>query len=585
MISRLIRLVSSALVIVSVVFAWAVYFSAPSQAQAVTLSPKELFFYDAEGRKQPLPFLPKLTIQYINSSDVLGEMGENSPITVITNRFRERSSLLPLSVIRADSALLTWTVSFLPNTSFEELMTALSAVREPGVVEVAPVFLVERRVVSIDGIAIDMKTELSSQRVESFLKGVLGNVAIKNVRVETDKAVVRFEGFFFSGTKIPLDILTLTNLLNGNEDAKLWLTRARPNFIFLDEPLSVSLSVSPVTGTVGEERTVVLTVRVRDSTITVNEDVLPVFGEGNFAPSIGDSLPDSAFFVVSKNPVKRRFSDEFGDVIERRWTFYLFAAEKEWTVAPVAIFYKQGNENKTVRTASYTFATLLHTAQSIDVKDMPTPQLLPRAETFLSQVMKTDPDSFSADLPKYWFDVILGGKEHATLTRTAKIAGMLLLLLGVLLFAAQFMRARMGLRDGVKERQKIAHELSELKNTYREGRLSLKADYSPETMLANLETNIGKAFRVVFLDVPGKQFSLQLIMENAPAGSALKEFITGNTELLKKIFETINKRHAAHCLLSDGEYEVLMARASQLFESLLSQYQKKEAPVPSAREV
>lgn len=315
------------------------------------------------------------------------------------------NELAPLSrgQVKGDGSALV--LGFDESIPLAEIVRKINKAHTPTVVEARPVFWVNNIEAVADGVVVEPKTPLTELELRNRIARF---GAFEILKSEADGGGWIF---FTDGIAPPLNLFILTNLIH--KDA--WVKRARLHFRYLHDPIVSEFRVEPISGTVGEPRKFIWTIRIFDPKIKLNEQMLPSFGEGRFMPI--QLVPAQYGPPVITPPAHYLFRagkrERFPDVVGKRsrtitfvWHFAHYALG-EWTVGPQSVAYEKDGVSGT--TASGT-AKLVVTSLIGDlaIDDMPPPAILRLPERNISE-----PNIELLPLPVYLFDRWTKNPEHA----------------------------------------------------------------------------------------------------------------------------------------------------------------------------
>lgn len=374
---------------------------ASEQLKPRIVSREELYYFSADGLRTPLRLAPSVIVRF------RGPRGVNSAKHM--ERYAPRLTRDLVGVYtKADFAL-----EFIPNQDTSELTRTLQRMSIDPILDGAPVFVVDGMEAVVDGIYITTTTPLSLNTVRSALKEHFGeDMELHEITPENGTWHVSFKNLFFLGDKkVPLHVLSLTNLIHTSKDL-VWVKRAYPKFAFLHAPVIATVSVTPVSGTVGEKRTVVLGLRIfgNEGDVVIGETDIPEFMlQGAFVPKSNGQPPQVSFIEIS-NPQKTE-RERVGPnewYMEHRYKVGLYAPETEWKIEGFQIPYQYRGISRVTNTGTTTFFTRPHLDGKYKLSDMPEAMRFP----------KSKPPALSPAPPtpeKAWFDVVakpIGGRTN-----------------------------------------------------------------------------------------------------------------------------------------------------------------------------
>ncbi|MDP3734805.1 MAG: hypothetical protein Q8R39_00025 [bacterium] len=463
----------------------------------------DLYYFNAQGAKTPLALAPKVIVRLhkdIGRQDTQ-EKTLKARLSVV-QAFSDEFSGIGISVMDNSPVGTVYLLEFLPNTSTEHILTVVRAIAGNTGVEVAPVFIVEHREALIGGVILTPRLALEASFIEEEFKRLFEGALLRQIAQKEKTFSVYFqELFFFAGSRMPLSLLGLANMAHAMSLDLPWLEKASLEFVFLSNPVVVSMYVEPLTGTIGEVRTLSLSVTVyNDPDIVLDESIFPRFGEGTFAPMFsGNVIPPDAFFRVVGEKERIPYSDSRRTTITHRWRFMLYVPAKEWVLQQRTIVYKKGGVSEEVRVQPVTFITLAHTLSGITILDIPAPLPLEAPEFSIATVPEPT-------VPRYWFGERM--PRPLSVGYAGLIAGTVCVLSVVLLWARAAFPRKQTLPDETR-RASYAERIRHLKKD---------ADF-----YSGLEEVLAAALRAVLPALP-RRFSFAAtreLMENDVEAEAL----------------------------------------------------------------
>ena len=349
----------------------------------------EDLFYFKDDTKVPAPLAPKVLIR--STKEGLTELERASLMKELSASFSAIGVTEEKNSPLGEVSFLT----FFPDISQDRILEIVREISSMEHMQAAPVFIVENREAVVSGIVIEPKLYVQPAFIESELNRMFGAQVRQISRKESASVVLFKELFFFSKTKMPLNVLGLANIAHVNNDGP-WIKRVEPNFWFLSESISVSMWVYPLTGTISQERTLSLAVTFYDPATKFDEQLVPLFGKGSFAPQSENKFPPDTFFKILENQERQEYVNSRGKTILFRWRFKLFVPKKEWTISAQKIFYEGKNSGEVVSNVT-TFVTLAHTGMGIAIADIPAtrPIVAPQPKILVSPPVV---------VPTFWFD-------------------------------------------------------------------------------------------------------------------------------------------------------------------------------------
>ena len=370
--------------------------------QEHVVSRSEFYYYDNNKLRKPLQLSRSVALRLLDQKPVeerdryLKQLGS---VTV-----REIGQLYP----RAHFAL-----DYMPTQNQDARVATIKRLAADPSIEVAPIFTVDGMDAVVDGIYLQTVTPMSRETVVRALEKYFGNgIGIHEVTPAAGLWHISFRRLFFlNGEKLPLHVLSLANLLQSS-DALPWVKRAYPKFAFLTTPVIASISVYPMSGTVGEERTVVLGFRVFGRTsndVVIDDTDIPEFRQGKLVPLFVGKPPQESFIEVIKGPVKEKLRQVGPNewYFEHRYTFFLGAPESEWVFPMFTIPYMYRGERKQMTIPSMTFFIRPHLDAGYALQDIPQALTLPVKE--FPGFTQAEPTPIHA-----WFDPVadvIGGRK------------------------------------------------------------------------------------------------------------------------------------------------------------------------------
>lgn len=353
---------------------------------------RDLYYYDANGTMVQLDLAPKLLIRF--RSDASKEK---------RNQFlAEVSSVIKNEELSDSSRVL---VEFDKSVKSEQLLEMANKISRSGLAEASPVFFKENIEAVIEGITVESKTALTSDKIQERMKKY-GDFSLRQTISENGAWI-----FLLDDVKPPLNILALINLTHNDS----WMRRAYPRFRFLHDPIVASIVVEPVSGTVGEVRTVTFAIKVFDPAIKLLEDQLPQFGVGLFMPIQGNitspssiKYPPGYLFEVLGDSIK------YPVKIEKRsrtyttlWKFKNHALG-EWIIPPQPVSYSKNGVENEIKSSGFTMIVNSQIG-SLQIADMP----VPRALIHPVEKLASTPDLVLSPVPSYWFDAWVSDGKNA----------------------------------------------------------------------------------------------------------------------------------------------------------------------------
>ncbi len=487
----------------------------------VFITADDLYTYNEEDMKIPVGVAPKIIIRFLTPTTDEERTAFIQQYTAISTK--------DASNVYGEGA---YELRFLPNTSVDDILKKIRDITNSGIAEATPVFIVARREAVIEAVEITPTTQISSIFIEEEVRRLFRGINIHQVSREKGKFIFVFKDlFFFTGTDMPLNLLSFSNLLSARDDI-VWLQNASPRFRFLSEEIVATLDVVPSTGTIGEKRKVVLTINIYSPEISVNENLLPSFGNKNFLPRSSNGSIQSAFFNLLGKRSFESYDDSYRKSIVLTWPFSLYAPEKEWVIGAQEIPYKKGDDRLKISSGEATFFVLSHTETDTEINDIPPPSVLQVGNFTVGQTVSQD------SFPSYWFDEvaeIAGGynKMLATSKIITRISGITIALVAFIafLFMVKARRHAHSTQINLNEETIRAkcRRAQELSSTVTE-------------CYALLEQTVGEVLHQVFPVLPVR-FSYSLVKELQDKTECFKET---EMEKLTAFAKCFNSRHASN---------------------------------------
>jgi len=346
-------------------------------------SPQDFYFSDASGRVEKLVLYPKIFVRF-KSAEAVGN-------------FDKVFAKLPAVKTKESTKYpgATLSVSFAENLNSEDLLKVVRDINASGLAEARPVFLVENIEVVVDGFFVEPRTFVTAASLEKRMK-IYGEfeAIIEQAPSLLENGLFRFK---ILNIKEPLNIFLLMNFARQDN----WVKRAYPEFMFLHEPITASFSVDPPSGTIGEERRLILEVKIFDPAIKLRDDLMPGFGAGKFVPMVDAKLPPSHLFEAVGEKTKDESVTERGRVIKITWRFKQFSVGlAQISDQPVPVPYeKNGSLEKTnALTVRLATASLV---KDMDIQEMPAAKILKPINLGIASASVKP-----VLLPVYWFDFL-----------------------------------------------------------------------------------------------------------------------------------------------------------------------------------
>ncbi|MDO8591145.1 MAG: hypothetical protein Q7R65_04190 [bacterium] len=352
------------------------------EKKPVTWQLRDFYYYDANGIMVQLYLAPKLLVRFrsYEAKEKRSQfLAEFSPVA---------EQEYPADAFRM---LIEFDASIKP----DRLIEVANKILRSGLAEASPVFFNENIESVIEGITVEPKTILTSDRLQERMKKY-GDFSMRQTISENGAWI-----FLLDDIKPPLNILALINLMHNDS----WVRRASPRFKFLHDPIIASIVVEPVSGTVGEVRTITFTIKVFDPAIKLLEDQLPQFGVGLFMPIQGNITPSSIkyppgyLFEVMGDPIKHPVRmEKRSRTFAISWKFKHHALG-EWTISSQPVSYSKNGVESEIKSSGFTMVVNSQIG-SIQIMDMP----IPRTLIYPVEKPTPTPDLTLPPIPSYWFD-------------------------------------------------------------------------------------------------------------------------------------------------------------------------------------
>lgn len=517
----------------------------PKEAEERIVAREEFYYYDAKNLRVPLPMTRRVALHFVSQKtdeEMAGYVKTWSPTDT-----EFISGVYP----RADMML-----GYLPTVELSDMVLTLKKMTTDQSVEVAPVFLVDGMMAVVDGIYIETAGNLSRDTIVSGLKSVFGTDAlIHEVTEEGALWHVSFKRLFFLGDKrLPVHVLSVANILSQSSKVT-WVKRAYPKFAFLRDPVYAEIRVTPVSGTVGEERTATLAVRVfgKPGDVVIDETMIPEFKQPPNYILRADGKPPHESFIdlhggVVKIPLRQVGPNEW--YFEHRQVFGLYAPEPEWVISGVVIPYTYKGTKKTATIAPVTFFVRRHLDEKYKLEDFPPPYELPDVGSVSGA--PTPPT-----VAPSWYDPIarrFGGLGSAGLFWTTTFIAATLGVFGIVVVAMPWYRTFRGAR--LERTRQEALEFLLQRET--ESMLQCaKTESDPLRALQICSEAVSMLLHARFSALPEYNVTFQHIKEvilNEDDRSVLRE-IERDAELAT-LFEAMDVRHAPLYAKANSEVHV-----------------------------
>ncbi len=509
------------------------------------VSLEDFYFFNKDGKKTPLALAMKVILRFTTPQT-------DEELAVFW------SNLGSIEQQRLSSSDI-FEVSFLPTEDPDTLLWKMKEVFRSGKADIAPVFIVFGREAIIDGVVITPSTVVSVPFMEKSLKRIFGNISFHQFTARGKGWHVAFSDLFFlKNAKDPLHALSFGNILRTSREAP-WVKAVSPSFRFLGDAFTAKIAVSPLTGTIGEERTVSLTLTLLNSAdsekIRVEESLLPDFGEGDFVPKFGTTPPPSSFFKVTGGNARREEKEAFGKTITYSWRFVLYAPESEWAIPGQKITYLLGEEPREAESVRATFFTLSHVKAAL--QDMPLARSFPRnvARTALSsqeRPLSLPPSHFLDSLVR-----VSGGEAQAKIFGAIMFAAVLLSL-GIF-FVREMARADVSATPS-ETLWDDARILAACRNA---GSFEGSAAYGAFARI------VAGLLHSVVPELPKEEFSLEQVKRCMEEHARVRALFSGEPfSLMQELAGILNSQYALDASLSADEKEKIEGIIMRLKETL-----------------
>lgn len=355
---------------------------------------EEFYYYDAHKMRTPLAMSRSFALKFKAHESALGMSHEEYLKRYRPNEIKKISGIYQ----RAEYQLI-----YMPTTTVVEMVATIKRATNDANLDVAPVFIVDGMEAVVDGIYIEIATPVSREFILKSLEARFGRDAlIHELTPEGTLWHVSFSKLFFlGGEKHPLNMLVVANILS-NSDAFVWIKRAFPKFHFLRNPVLASLTVTPVSGTVGEKRMATLAIQIfgKPNEVVIADTDIPEFFQGKFTPLYGGKPPEEPFRQLmgafEKRPKRQVGPNEW--LIEHAYGFGLHAPEKEWTFSGMEIPYTYKGKPLKAEVTQVTFLVRPHLDEKFSLDDAP-------EAPFLSMAVFPGFSGKKPEAAQRWFDV------------------------------------------------------------------------------------------------------------------------------------------------------------------------------------
>lgn len=531
--------------------------SDPENARIV--SQQEFYFYGDNKLRIPLTLSRKAVVRF--------SVEKNKKNTEEKKEYLKKYSPIELESISGVYPRAEYVLGYLPIIDVKTMVGTIKKLSADKALEVAPVFIVDGMDAVVDGIYLETVTPMSRGSVLAAIKNVFGGDAmIHEITPEGGVWHISFKPLFFLGDKnLPLHTLSLANFLERSPKL-FWVKHAYPKFALLRDPVIASIAVTPVTGTVGEERTITLSIRIFGKTadeVVVDEKSIPDLKQGKFIPLFDGKPPQDLFFDVRKTFAKeaRRQVGPNEWYIERKYNIGLYAPETEWTIAGVEFAYKYKDKKMSARVSPVTFFVRPHLDDKYKLSDIPMAYLMP------TLVFSSAPPLLSAAKDE-WFDPLarmIGGHERLSLV--ALLAG-IMSTLALFTFLALYVRERIAMAEAGRPKCRVwsAIELDLVLG---------KSETTEDSQVAyrQLHDALSTLLHQRFPEVPTRNATFQHLKELADGVPAMFSAGTEQFPDLEELFEDLERRHAPGFLdipreLLQSNLASIKARIRQLADVL-----------------
>lgn len=404
-----------------------------SYAQTSEYIVEDLYFYDETDKVRQLGPTNKVLVVFISPAAIVKRRAVSPATTEKMIAFLAEYPATYGGLIMHGgnhAAILEFT-----RASESETLSFIDDISRTGEAKAYPIVLLENREAIADGVVVETKIPLTGQQLEGFLtQRGYGEFSIRQI-VQAGRAW----HIYFSEIKSPLNIYVLANLLHKDE---IWIEKAYPHFSFLEDPLVATISVSPLTGTLGELRHLTLALRLFSPEIIIDETILPMFGEGDFIPKYRTTVPPrNVLFDIAEGPIRTEGLDARGRTITYEWDFYLYSVH-DWEIGSQIILYERDGVPYESKTVPYFFS--VNTLIGPMVLPIPHPRtlLLPPQEQMVPPEIV---------LPVYWFDRYVQSPKQVSVYGIALGSGVflvVLLLAGILVYSKHRQARRQSLEEG-----------------------------------------------------------------------------------------------------------------------------------------
>jgi hypothetical protein len=469
-----------------------------SEPNARIVSEQEFYFYNSNKMRVPLPVSQKAMVRFAS----VQKTGDEK------TAYLKKYSPIEIESITAFYPRAEYTLGYLPTVDMKTMVGTIKKLSADQALEVAPVFIVDGMEAVVDGIYIETATPMSRETIMSAIKNAFGSDAmIHEITPVGGLWHVSLRRLFFLGEKgLPLHALSLANFLSTSNKI-VWVKRAYPKFAFLRAPLVASVAVTPMSGTVGETRTIVLAIRIfgkNESEVVIDETGIPEFAQGNFTILADGKPPQSSFWDSVKLPPVKEARRQVGPnewYVEHRYTIGLYAPEAEWVISGLNIPYVYKGKKETAEVAPVTFFVRPHLDEQFALMDIHAAYLLP--ELVFPGIAPVLPPA-----PAVWFDPVagvIGGRGN--LEASAWVLGVLMTALALFFFWIPIRRARVeAKRRSTRPHMWNAVELAEVLD-------ATQKQNDPMIACAEIHDVVSTLLHQCFPDMPARHATFQQFKE------------------------------------------------------------------------
>ncbi|MDO8561031.1 MAG: hypothetical protein Q7R91_02350 [bacterium] len=490
---------------------------------------RDLYYHDANGTIVQLELARKLLVRFtreISNEEKTALLAEFSPIA------QKEQPGNPSRIV----------FSFNESTSLSDILDAANKITASGNAEASLVFFVDNIEAVLEGVVIEPKIVLTPDRLKARMQKY-GGFTLRQAVSENGSWI-----FLIDEVKPPLNLLVLTNLISND----IWVRRAYPRFKFLHDPIVASINVEPVSGTIGETRTIIFTVKIFDSAITLSTEY-PEFGAGLFRPIQGSPssplsirhVPGHLFELVGdpvRHPVKQ---EKRSRVYTTSWKFKHYAVG-EWVIHPLTVPYTKNGVAQEIKSSGFTLVVNSQIG-NLNITDMPNPRSL----IYFSEKSEAPPIAALPPVPSYWFDA---WTSHADIiARYAGFAGMLLGTLPVAGAAVLVVCVVKRNRKKARERRYRVKHIEEL----------LQEAYANHSY-AKYDEALSFMFAALFPDLP-----LHPAWEDVKNNDGACEVFGGETMAhLEMVFGKLSRRYASNFTPSTEDIMKLHESMCSIFDTV-----------------